>query len=140
MNLLFILKEHPIISLFCTYCGYKVSKNLLFLYRYREFIYKNKIKSNLLIYFWNVMRLIPTIQKEINKNIKKTTEEVEQSLNKHDTFNQRTTLVKDGAQTKNIIASMKHLLKVENTIVDKNKVSGTIYSYDVDHNKLLEQV
>lgn len=140
MDLLFILKNYPICSAIFSYFGYKVALKLLFLYRYRCYIYKNKIQSNMIIYFWNIMRVIPTVQHEIEKNIDKTTADVEQSLNCHEFFNNRTILKNEGSYPKNIISTMKNMLNVENKIVNKNKVSGTIYSFDVDHNRLLEQV
>lgn len=140
MDYLFILKNYPITSLLFSYLGYKTAHKLVFFYKYKEFFFKTKVRENMIIYFWNIMRLIPKVQKEINKNIDKTTIEVEESLNKYDFFCERTYFVEKGTMPKNIIATMKNMLSVENKIVNKNLVSGTIYSFDIDHNRLLEQV
>ena len=140
MDYLLIFKNYPITSCLLGYLGYKTVNKIWFLYRYKDFFFRTVIRENMIIYFWNVLRIIPRIQKEIQKNVDKTTIEVEESLNKYDYFCERSYFVEKGSMPKNIISKMKDMLSVENRIVNKNQVSGTIYSFDVDHNRLLEQV
>ena len=67
----FSYREYPLSSIFLSYItcflGYKYLSKLYFFIKYRNFFFKTKIRNNVILYFWNVMRMVPRVKREIDE-------------------------------------------------------------------------